>query len=68
MPPNSFKIQAQKRILGKYFRAETTQTLPNAVQPIPMTNRTELANYLTHIILLNYWWCSLAELKDAFFT
>lgn len=43
-----------------------TQTLPNALQPIPVTNRTDPANYLTHIMLLNCWLCSAAEVKERF--
>jgi len=37
--------------------------LPNVLQPIPVTNRTYPANYLTHIMLLNCWLCSLTEVN-----
>jgi len=33
--------------------AETIQILPNVLQLIPVINRTDSPNYLTHIMLLN---------------
>lgn len=47
--------------------AETTQILPNALQLIPVINRADSPNYLTHIMLLNCLLCSPAEVKDSFF-